>query len=68
MTFDRLLTAQQVADLLGASIKSVRRWSADRQPGRIFPEPVSLPSPSGSKPMLRWRESEILRFGGLIEA
>lgn len=27
MTFDRLLTAQQVADLLGASIKSVRRWS-----------------------------------------
>lgn len=65
MSDDRLLTAQDVAELLGTSLKSVHRWKADQKPSRTFPQPVLLPSPSGTRPLLRWRESEIRRFGGL---
>ena len=48
---DRLLTAEQVAELLGTSIKTIRRYNADTSPNRVFPHPVQLPSPSGTRPL-----------------
>ena len=62
---DRLLSAEQVSEILGISIKTIRRWNGDTGPDRQFPRPVQLPSPSGSRPMSRWRESEVRQFGGL---
>jgi predicted DNA-binding transcriptional regulator AlpA len=65
MDFDRLITAEQVAELLGCSVKTVRRYAADTSPSRTFPQPVVLPPPTGMRPLTRWRESEIRRFAGL---
>jgi predicted DNA-binding transcriptional regulator AlpA len=64
-TTDRLITIESAANLLGTSVKSVRRYLADTNPDRIFPQPTWLPSPSGVRPLLRLRESEIRRFAGL---
>ena len=44
---DRLLSAEQVSEILGISIKTIRRWNGDTGPDRQFPRPVQLPSPSG---------------------
>jgi predicted DNA-binding transcriptional regulator AlpA len=65
MSDDRLIGAGKVAKLLGVCLKTVRRWQADTGPDRPFPQPVRLPSPSGGRPILRWRESEIRAFAGL---
>ena len=65
MEFDRLITTEQVAELLGTSVKTVRRYAADTNPARTFPQPVVLPSPTGMRPLVRWRESEVRRFAGL---
>lgn len=65
MPADRLLTAEQVAETLGCSIKTIRRYHASTSPTRSFPQAVLLPSPTGSRPLVRWKESEIRRFGRL---
>ena len=62
---DRLVSAEQVSEILGISIKTIRRWNGDTGPDRQFPRPVQLPSPSGTRPLLRWRESDIYAFAGL---
>ena len=64
-TTDRLITVEHVAELLGTSKKTVRRYAADTSPARDFPQPVRLPSPTGTRPLMRWRESEVRRFAGL---
>ena len=64
-TTDRLIMIETAAELLGCSVKSVRRYLADTRPDRIFPQPTWLPSPSGTRPLLRLRESEVRRFAGL---
>jgi predicted DNA-binding transcriptional regulator AlpA len=65
MPADRLITAEQVAELLGCSTKTIRRYAADTNPARVFPVAVELPSPTGTRPLVRWKESEVLRFAGL---
>jgi hypothetical protein len=67
MATDRLIDAKEAAKLLGQNIKTVRRWDSDTRPSRDFPHPVLLPSPSGRRPIKRWRLSDILRFGRLDE-
>ena len=62
---ERLLTANQVAELLGTSIKTIRRYNADASANRIFPRPLQLPSPSGTRPLVRWRASDVYKFAGL---
>jgi predicted DNA-binding transcriptional regulator AlpA len=61
----RLLKVESAAELLGTSVKTVRRYLADTSADRSFPQPVWLPSPTGTRPLLRLRESEIRRFAGL---
>jgi predicted DNA-binding transcriptional regulator AlpA len=65
MPTDRLITAEQVAELLGISIRTLRRYNADNSKTRAFPRPVELPSPTGTRSFARWKESEVLRFAGL---
>ena len=64
-TTDRLITVESAAELLGCSVKTIRRYLADANPDRSFPQPTWLPSPTGTRPLLRLRESEIRRFAGL---
>jgi predicted DNA-binding transcriptional regulator AlpA len=64
-TTDRLITVESAAEVLGCSVKTVRRYLADTNPDRIFPKPTWLPSPTGTRPLLRLRESEVRRFAGL---
>jgi predicted DNA-binding transcriptional regulator AlpA len=65
MPTDRLMTAEQIAELLGCSTKTIRRYNADISDDRTFPRPVELPSPTGNRPLMRWKASEVLRFAGL---
>jgi predicted DNA-binding transcriptional regulator AlpA len=63
MPTDRLITAEQVAEVLGVSTKTVRRYNADTSKDRTFPCPS--PSPTGTRPFQRWKESEVRSFAGL---
>ncbi len=64
---DKLLTANQVADILSVSMKTIRRLDYDSSSDRVFPRPVRLRSPSGGRPLKRWRLSDIASYANLKE-
>jgi predicted DNA-binding transcriptional regulator AlpA len=62
---DKLITANEVADMLGMSMKTIRRMDSDTSHERDFPLPVRLRSPAGGRPLKRWRLSDVRHYGGL---
>jgi predicted DNA-binding transcriptional regulator AlpA len=60
-----LLTPAEAAAILGVSAKTLHRWDSDNDPARAFPQPVQLPSPAGGNPLVRFRLTDIRKFGGL---
>lgn len=64
------ITRTEVANLLAAKLGISFRSAYDRMVfTHGFPKPVSVPSPTGSRPIMRWVESEVIGWiGGLKKA